>query len=112
MITIFKLFENSIIKNIEIGDFILVDPKYHVPYSESNLQKYLTEFLINNIGIVIKLDINEITEAVYVKFHNYPDVIKRLFNDGLLYLYSNDIKYYDKTIDGIKMKLELDNFGI
>jgi len=63
-----KKYESINEKEIEIGDYVIC---------EYGTNSAVSEFTSHNIGILIKIDINE-RYPYYVKYENIPDVRKIL----------------------------------
>ena len=109
----FESYDWKNLKELEIGDYIMLDPTdLSLPsYESKNRQSAYEEFIQNNIGEVVNID--KVHDVVKIMFHNIPYTIEDLFDEYGIYFYPlSNIKYIGKTIEDIKLKYEADKFNL
>jgi len=121
MITHFKIFEN--VSKYEKGDFIYVDlDNFLVRLTKVGFsvfhKRMIIDFLRNNIGVFQNIStlFNTMIDDPYcsVKFDDIPKELdgKVFSNKGIISLKLEEIKYSDKTKEGIKQKIKSNEFNL
>ena len=118
MITNFKLFENNENK-IDTGYYVLINynPSYHDQTSKKKFDDYFSKNIGNVMIVMLDTSMRNNNYHYTVQFHNIPDEIMHIFqydetNGYHINVWENNILYYGKTLNEIKMKLSAKKFNI
>lgn len=107
-------FNEIKINELEKNDYVIMNDDIHnyfLPGTTPPQRYKFSDFLKNNIGQII--NVNKIHNNITVEFHNIPFDLGYIFNYKKTYLFNPEsVKYYDKTIEGLKLKIESKKYNI
>ena len=107
----FESFNWNSLRDIKIGDYVIIDSSKLSNFMIKNNVDIYRNFLNSNIGKII--NISRVLDNIRVKYENIPDIIKDYFEeDNSIFLHPSKIKYFSKTIDDLKLKIDTDKFNL
>lgn len=99
--------------DIEVGDFVYIEYSnsfFNYGVTENMRQEYIN-FLKNNVGQVV--EINFALSQVKVKYNNVPKILNWFFSiNGTIILSLFDIKYHNKDIDVVRIKMDAEKYNL
>ena len=115
-----KTFERKVMNTAEVGDYVIC----HINETDPEEQKYTDEFLDNNIGILDNIDDTyQNSQGWYVQFDKAPSKDAKSYHNSELSksfdfklkiaaFYDDEIKYWAKTEEDVKMMKDIKNYNL
>jgi len=101
-----KEYENINNNGIEIGDYVICENIYSVPY------KLLESFLKSNIGRIVKFNYNR----YFIAYDDIPEECNDHFiiyhNLKVMDVFRNEIKYWSKSKKDLEIILQSNKYNL
>ena len=112
MITKFKIYDKG---DPQIGDYVLLNLDGFYEISEDYYDKYGEflrdedrEFLENNIGYIVNIDLNDGFPKHDITFKNLPKEL----DDYIIWVDREDITYFSKNREDLEIKINSDKYNL